>query len=231
MRLNPFVFVALFVLILAPASGAVTLEKFEATTSCNVTTPGEVRGKAVVFAAAETVDAVAFSAGAVQYRGESIDFNGHEQAFINSTYTGTVTVPNSPGQSVSITVDGSMSGAATASARARVSGVALGDDFSRESAETKMGGTETATTTVSGWNSSVVPGLNGVSFVVRTARRPISVDAATGTVRFKMEGSVEALSLVEDTDDGFAMSLSGLILLALGVLGVGFTCAPFRARD
>lgn len=196
----------------------VSIETFTGAWTASCTIPGISDPPNVDFSCSVIVDSVSFTPGAVTFLGNPVDFDGTEADWIASTYSGTVSVQNLPGQSVSATASGSVSGAASINAEATTANLSLGAGFSTNALDLVPSSTfSNSSATVGSWNSTVVPELNGATVTTSSSITLTSVDAVLGLVSADSTGTIFAFAGEKIP----AVSTWGLVLLLIGAVGLG----------
>jgi len=205
--LSPFLIVALIIVSCArnqnqaqkseAAKGPVLVETFTAVTEHTISLPGkpEPRG-GVDFSGTTNFSSLAFTPGAVDFAGRSVEFHGKEADFLASNYSGEVNVPSRAGPR-KVTVRGVLTARGFVFPRPMVGNstaddLQLGDGFSSKRLEFPPSQKLIVKAVGLNWQSPVVPELNGSTVALEVEKTIPEVDAATGRLQIRMNGKIFA---------------------------------------
>jgi hypothetical protein len=194
----------------------VAVETYTGTNTVNATMPGTVMGNEIRFSGIKTITSVTFNAGPVDFYGTSVDFAGTEANWIG-TYTGSLDVPDLPGQTVTATGSGSVTDPpVNISGTGWASGIQLGTQFAANKLDVLTGAISGASNWAL-WNSTIVPALNGNYVRGVGSGSILTVDATNGIITASGSGTIYAVRPADIP----ALSQWGLIILAIGLIGAG----------
>ena len=220
---------------LSTAKGAktyVVVERYTGTVTTTVDMPGTDTASGVFWTGTQNITDISFEEGAIEYNGKKIDFHGLEKEFIGPHYSGSMVlgVGSDHRAEARTTVNGAgdsaVSGPVEASGTLTYTGVTVDSGLDKSNVALTIGSTSTLTSFTDEWRSSVVSGLNGASVASACRVTPMSADAATGVIERSFSGSIMAedtggVSVAATGAGNGRHTLSGALLLAFGLLGLG----------
>lgn len=197
------------------------VETFTASGTATLVMPGTPQGSGIRFVGTATPGSVTFTPGPVMFNGQAVDFAGTEANWLASSYGGSVLFPVASGPAtVNVTGTLSIAGAATYNTRWTEDNISIGAAFGSSMFDvaaipSQPFGPKRGNAAV--WTSPVVPQLNGANVTLTVHHALTSVDPVNGIVSATMSGVIGALG-----DHGVpTLGEWGLIVLALGFLGIG----------
>ena len=210
---------------LPPPMGSL-IETYSGTVISQVVMPGIVTPGGVRFTSTDRYGSISFEPGPAIFKGQPIDFSGHEPAFIASQMHWQWEVASGPtpvvvARMVECSGDGAAAGAINGAVTEHESGTPIMPGFSANNLAVGTGVVINAYGRSVNVHSPELPQLNGATVETLTSGKVDQVDAGTGLLMASFQGQIFATAAVAVPPATPGLPNVALVLLALGLIALG----------